>query len=122
MFYFLYLASFLVFSVIAHGERWSSDADLQKEFEKIEASLQEAVQGNSTWNIPYKCCMCKESLRLTRFLIMNEMQEKAEAICSLLLSARDQCLRKAKVYQDKITRSLFPGGPYTICKILKACK
>ncbi|KAI5102749.1 hypothetical protein C0J45_8101 [Silurus meridionalis] len=103
---------------IAHGERWSSDADLQKEFEKIEASLQEAVQGNSTWNIPYKCCMCKESLRLTRFLIMNEMQENLHVFCNLCKTAVYKMMVLVKKRIDQEIKILCGKSKYS----RKTCK
>ncbi|KAF4084440.1 hypothetical protein AMELA_G00128710 [Ameiurus melas] len=117
--------AFLACSVIGHGERRSDESDLQWEVEELTASLQEVALGayeNSTWKLPYKCCMCKESLRTARFLIMSEIQAKAENICSLVKSVREQCMSKAKMYSDKIVRALFPGGPQAICKNLKVCK
>ncbi|KAK3563460.1 hypothetical protein QTP86_028883 [Hemibagrus guttatus] len=109
---------------VVRSEQRSNELALLPEFEKVNASLQEVVRAfqNSAWKLPYKCCMCKESVRMTRFLIMNAIQEKAEEVCNLIKSVREECMSKAKIFQVKIIRTFFPVSPYVMCKSLKVCK
>ncbi|KAF5904210.1 Tripartite motif-containing 13, partial [Clarias magur] len=61
-----------------HTECWSSVSDGLQKFEESTVILEELVlkvNENSTWKLPYKCCMCKESVMLARFLVINEIQQ-----------------------------------------------
>ncbi|KAL6478317.1 hypothetical protein MHYP_G00141520 [Metynnis hypsauchen] len=122
----IHLGIFLICSVTATREKSYHETDLK--FEEPTMSFLDNLigkYGNHTPSLkefPNKCCMCQESVRAVRFLVLNEIQQKIDDICNVVKSVRDQCISKGNVYKQKVIQALFPGGPKGICKVLKMCK